>query len=154
MTLPKPAFQECTGFCHDNVLALKPVSSQSAIDSLTILASIEIVPHLGTHQPSYNSSHTMKVHYETRWPTAARQCQFALREVSCMQSWHFLTRSLPQVIQSDLTILLASSMQTLVHCVVRHSRPPDLKSSSIISLPFAWITSPRKQTQLCVLNVS
>ena len=40
------------------------------------------------------------------------------------------------------TILLASSVQTLVHCVVKYSRPPDLKSSSNVSLPFAWITGP------------
>jgi hypothetical protein len=47
-----------------------------------------------------------------------------------------------------VTILSASPVQTLVHCVVKHSRPPDLKSSSNVSLPFAWITCPRKQTQL------
>ena len=33
----------------------------------------------------------------------------------------------------------------LGHC---DSRPPDLKSSSNVSLPFAWITGPRKRTQL------
>ena len=47
-----------------------------------------------------------------------------------------------------LTILSASSVRTLVHCVVKYSRPPDLKSSSNVSLPFAWITGPRKRTQL------
>ena len=31
---------------------------------------------------------------------------------------------------------------------MKHSRPPDLKSSSNVSLPFAWITGPRKRTQL------
>ena len=41
-----------------------------------------------------------------------------------------------------LTILSASSVRTLVHCVVKYSRPPDLKSSSNVSLPFAWITGP------------
>jgi hypothetical protein len=39
-------------------------------------------------------------------------------------------------------------VRMLVHCVVKPSRPPDLKSSSNISLPFAWITGPRKRTQL------
>ena len=41
-----------------------------------------------------------------------------------------------------LTILSASPVWTLVHCVVKHSRPPDLKSSTNVSLPFAWITGP------------
>ena len=41
-----------------------------------------------------------------------------------------------------MTILLASSVQTLVHCVVKYSRPPDLKSSSNVSLQFAWIIGP------------
>ena len=44
--------------------------------------------------------------------------------------------------QPSVTILLASSVRTLVHCVVKYSRPPDLKSSSNVSLPFAWITGP------------
>ena len=42
----------------------------------------------------------------------------------------------------SVTILSASSVWTLVHCVVKYSRPPDLKSSSNVSLPFAWITGP------------
>ena len=46
-----------------------------------------------------------------------------------------------------VTILSARPVRTLVHCVVKHSRPPDLKSSSNISLPFAWITGPHKWTQ-------
>ena len=50
-----------------------------------------------------------------------------------------------------LTILSASSVRTLVHCVVKYSRPPDLKSSSNVSLPFAWITGPRKRTHLSYL---
>ena len=41
-----------------------------------------------------------------------------------------------------VTILSASSVRTMVHCVVKYSRPPDLKSSSNVSLPFAWITGP------------
>ena len=41
-----------------------------------------------------------------------------------------------------LTILSASPVRTLIHCVVKYSRPPDLKSSSNVSLPFAWITGP------------
>ena len=41
-----------------------------------------------------------------------------------------------------VTILLASPVWTLAHCVVKHSRPLDLKSSSNVNLPFAWITGP------------
>ena len=41
-----------------------------------------------------------------------------------------------------MTILSASPVQMLVHCVVKHSRPPDLKSSSNVTLTFAWVTGP------------
>ena len=44
------------------------------------------------YQPSYNTSHN-----EIQWPTAARQCHFALRDVSCRQSWHVLSPSDPRV---------------------------------------------------------
>ena len=50
-----------------------------------------------------------------------------------------------------VTILLASSVQTLAFIELKHSRPPDLKSSSNVSLPFAWITGPRKRTQLLLI---
>ena len=30
----------------------------------------------------------------------------------------------------------------LVHCVLKHSRPPNLKPSSNLSLPFSWIRGP------------
>ena len=50
--------------------------------------------------------------------------------------------TLPSSGSSRVTILLAIPVQMLVHCIVKHSRPPDLKSSSNISLPFAWITGP------------
>ena len=41
----------------------------------------EIVAILVHYQPSCNTSHTMKVHYVTQWPTAACRCHFALRDV-------------------------------------------------------------------------
>ena len=41
-----------------------------------------------------------------------------------------------------VTILSTSSVRTLVHCVVKQSKHPDLKSSSNVSLPFAWIKGP------------
>ena len=39
----------------------------------------------------------LHTHNETQWPTAARWCHFALRDVSCRQSWHLLTPSHPWV---------------------------------------------------------
>ena len=47
-----------------------------------------------------------------------------------------------------MIILLASSVRTLAFIEMNHSTHPDLKSSSYVSLPFAWITFPRKRTQL------
>ena len=49
-----------------------------------------------------------------------------------------------------VTILSASSVRTL-----KHSRPPDLKSSSNVSLPFAWITGPATDPSslICVLLI-
>ena len=62
MSLPGPAFQECTGSCHDNVPAPKAVSSDlRSTDGLTVLARIEIVAILVHYQPSYNTSHTLKL---------------------------------------------------------------------------------------------
>ena len=64
MTSPGPAFQECTGSCHENVPAPKAVSSDlRSADGLTVLARIEIVAILVHYQPSYNTSHT---HNETQ----------------------------------------------------------------------------------------
>ena len=40
------------------------------------------------------------------------------------------------------TIQSASSVQMLAFIEMKHSRPPDLKSSSNVSLPLAWITGP------------
>ena len=61
MTSPGPAFQECTGSCHENVPAPKAVSSDlRSTDGLTVLARIEIVTILVRYQPSYNTSHAMK----------------------------------------------------------------------------------------------
>ena len=47
-----------------------------------------------------------------------------------------------------MTILSTSSVRMLIDYVVKYSRPPDIKSSSNVSLPFAWITGPRKRNQL------
>ena len=42
----------------------------------------------------------------------------------------------------SVTILSASPVQTLAFIEMKHNRPPDLKSSSNASLPFAWIAGP------------
>ena len=48
-----------------------------------------------------------------------------------------------------LTILEASPVRILIHCVVKHiSSPPDLNSSSNVSLPIAWITGPKTKPSL------
>jgi hypothetical protein len=44
-------------------------------------------------------------------------------------------------------------VRTLAFIEMKHSRPPDLKSSSNVSLPFAWITGPRKRTQLFRIHI-
>ena len=61
MTSPGPALQKCTGSCHENVPALKAISSDlQSTDGLTVLARIEIIAILVHYQPSYNTSHTIK----------------------------------------------------------------------------------------------
>ena len=61
-------------------------------DGITVLVTI-----LVHYQPSCNPSHTMKVPYDTQWPTAAPQWPLVLRDVSCMQSWQLSTPSHPKV---------------------------------------------------------
>ena len=39
-----------------------------------------------------------------------------------------------------VTAMLACSVWMLVHCTMKCSRPSDVKSSSKVNLPFAWIT--------------
>ena len=50
MTSTRPAFQKCTGSCHENVPALQSTDDMSCQDRDS--------RHIGT--PSYNTSHTMK----------------------------------------------------------------------------------------------
>ena len=55
MTSPGPAFQECTGSYHENVHALKPVSSElRSTGGMTVMTWMEIVAILIHYQPSYN----------------------------------------------------------------------------------------------------
>ena len=52
----------------------------------------------------------------------------------------------------SVTILLASSGCTLVHGVVKYIRPFDFKSSSNVSVPFAWITGPAIDPSIAELS--
>ena len=58
---------------------------------------------------------------------------------------HYCHSSKPTGKETGKTHLCA-----LVHCVVKHSRSPDFKSFSNISLPFAWITQAEPALCLCV----
>ena len=49
-----------------------------------------------------------------------------------------------------VTILSASSVRMLTFIEMKHSRPPDLKSSSNVSLPFSWITGPATDTSFFI----
>jgi hypothetical protein len=94
MTLPEPASQECTGSCHVNVLAQKGVSSQFAIVRWSdCIVQDRDSCHLGTLSTILQHF----THNETQWTTAARWCRFAMRDVSCRQSWHLSTPSHPRV---------------------------------------------------------
>ena len=69
-----------------------------------------------------------------------------------LQSCIPMTPSQPQLPGSpSLTILSASSVQTLhagSMCIVKYSRPPDFKSFSNVSLPFACTTGPATDPSL------
>ena len=131
MTPPGPAFQECTGSCHENVSALKVASSDLRLTKgLTELARIEIVTIL------QHFIHTMKPRDLLLLADVTLRCgMYPAGKVYI--SRHLAIPGFPRV-----TILSAGPVRTLVHCVVKHSRAPDLKSSSNVSLPFAWITGP------------
>ena len=59
MSSPRPAFQECTGSCHENVSALKAVSSDlRSTDGLTVMASKYHLGRLSTILQYF--THTMK----------------------------------------------------------------------------------------------
>ena len=70
MTLPGPASQECTGPCHENVPSLW------LTDGRIVLAQDRDSCHLGTLSTILQHfTHKMK-------PTAARQCHYALWDIS------------------------------------------------------------------------
>ena len=100
-------------------------------DGLTVLARIEIVAILLYYQPSCNASQPMKPSYSLLMADVTLCCGlYPSGKVDI--SRHLAITDSPRV-----TILSASLVRTLVHCVVKHSRSPDLKLSSNVSLPFA-----------------
>ena len=122
MTLPGPAFQECTGSCHEYVPHQRPYH-------LIRIGQDRDCRHLGT--------------VSTIKPVTHCCLSMSLCAVGCILQTKLT--SLDTYSSQDspsVTILSASPVKTLVHCVMKHSRPPDLKFSSIVSLPFAWITWP------------
>ena len=124
-----------TGSCHQDVPATKVASLDlGSADGLIVLARIEIVAILVQYQPS------------NQLPTAACRCHYALWDVSCRQSWHLLTPSHPRVPREWPYCLCTVRM--LDHCLAKHCRPPDLKPSSKVRLPFAWITVPATDPNL------
>ena len=128
MHSPGPAFKECTGSCHENVPAPKAVSSVCDIDrwSDCIGYRIEIVCLFW-----YNINHPTTLHTHTMKP--GDPLLLADGTLRCgMYPAGKVTISLatPVFPQCD-------HVQMLVHCVVKYSRPPNLKSSSNVSLPFS-----------------
>ena len=97
--------------------------------------------------PNWYTINHPTTHNEIQWPTAARRWQFALRDVSRRQSCHLSTPNHPRVppVWPYCWQAQCGRWRSLKWI---NSRPPDLKSSSYVSLPFAWITGPRKRTQL------
>ena len=108
-------------------LSLKAVSSNLlSRDGLTVLARIK---YTISHPTSYNTSHTQ---WKPSDPLLLADVTFRCRMYPAGKveiSWHLTTPGFPQ---SDHN---ASKPRM-------HSRPPDLKSSSNVSLPLAWITGP------------
>ena len=64
-------------------------------------------------------------------------------------SRHLATPGFPQC---DHTVSKLSADAGSLHCIVNYSRPPDLKSSSNVSLTFAWITWGPQQTPAQCIN--
>ena len=136
--LTQTNFQECTGTCLENVIIWSAIKRWS-----DCIGQDKDSCHLGTLSTILQHF----THHETQWPAPACRCHFALLDVSRRRNCQILTPCHP-LVPPRVTILSPSLVQTLVHYVVKHSRPPDLKSSSNISIPCAWITGPCKWTQL------
>ena len=78
--------------------------------------------------------HHPTTHNEIQWPTAARQCYFVLRDVSCKQSWHLWAPSHPQVSPEWPYCQQAQCKQWFTIYLVKHSRPPQMSPFHLLGL--------------------
>ena len=94
----------------------------------------------------WNSTGALRVHEKWQFlnkGTSIKNCCFPMSHctVACILLAKLASLNTMQHLSSPrVTILSASSVRKLVHCETQQSRPPDLKSPSKLSLPFAWIT--------------
>ena len=94
------------------------------------------------YQPFHYNSHTMKSSDPLLLADGNLRCgMYPAGKVAISQ--YLVTPGFPRC---DQTVGKLSADAAFIE--MKHSRPPDLKSSSNVSLPFAWITGPRKRTQL------
>ena len=87
--------------------------TQSAIDRWSdCIGQYRDSRHLGTLSTILQNF----THNGTQWPTAPRWCHFALRDVSCRQSWHLWTPSHPQVILDNCSSYMPADHVLHIRC--------------------------------------
>ena len=126
---PGPAFQECTGYILLPWECSRPEGGiiRSGIDRWSdCIGPDRNSRHLGTLSTILQHF----THHETQWPTTTRWCHFALRDVSCGQSWHLSTPSHPRVPPEWPYYQWAQCGRY----VVKHSRPPQMSASHLLGL--------------------
>ena len=115
-----PAFQKSTRPCNENAPAPKEVWSIWDVNSL----------------PDWYTINSPTTLHNTQWNPVTHYClPMLLFTAGCiLQAKLTSLNNLPSPGSPWVTVLSASSVQTLVHCVMKDSRPPDLKSSSNVRL--------------------
>ena len=124
MTSPGPAFRECTGSCHENVLAPRAVSSNlRSTDGLSVLARVEIVAILVHYQP-------LSTHCCLPMSLCTARCILQAKLTS-LNTYPFLGSPI-------VTILSTSPLWMLFHCVViadlLNSSHPRMSASHLLGL--------------------
>ena len=69
-------------------------------------------------------------------PLLLLDCTLRYRKYPAGKVAIFRHLATPRIPQCDDTVINLN-LRTLVHCILKYSRPPDLKSSSYVSLPLA-----------------